>query len=81
MKIAVTYENGEIFQHFGHTAQFKVYNVEDGKIVRPINLITVAGNFLDMMKEVEAVGSDLEDALSSASAPSILFNSLSISGE
>ena len=33
MKIAVTYENGEIFQHFGHTAQFKVYNVEDGKIV------------------------------------------------
>ena len=33
MKIAVTYENGQIFQHFGHTAQFKVYDVEDGKIV------------------------------------------------
>ena len=33
MRIAVTYENGQIFQHFGHTAQFKVYNVEDGKIV------------------------------------------------
>ena len=33
MRIAVTHENGEIFQHFGHTAQFKVYNVEDGKIV------------------------------------------------
>ena len=33
MKIAVTYENGMIFQHFGHTAQFKVYEVEDGKIV------------------------------------------------
>lgn len=33
MKIAVTYENGQIFQHFGHTAQFKVYAVEDGKIV------------------------------------------------
>ena len=28
MKIAVTYENGEIFQHFGHTEQFKVYDVE-----------------------------------------------------
>ena len=26
MKIAVTYENGETFQHFGHTAQFKVYD-------------------------------------------------------
>ena len=33
MKIAVTYENGEIFQHFGHTSQFKVYVVEDGKIL------------------------------------------------
>ena len=33
MKIAVTYENGQIFQHFGHTEQFKVYDVDDGKIV------------------------------------------------
>ena len=32
MKIAVTYENGEIFQHFGHTEQFKLYFVTDGKI-------------------------------------------------
>ena len=34
MKIAVTYENGSIFQHFGHTEEFKVYEVEDGKVVR-----------------------------------------------
>ena len=33
MKIAVTYENEQIFQHFGHTEQFKVYEVEDGKIL------------------------------------------------
>ncbi len=33
MRIAVTYENGEIFQHFGHTETFKVYDVEEGKIV------------------------------------------------
>lgn len=33
MRIAVTYENGEVFQHFGHSAQFKLYDVEDGKIV------------------------------------------------
>ena len=32
MKIAVTYENGEIFQHFGHTAEFKIYEVADGKV-------------------------------------------------
>ena len=33
MKIAVTYENGQIFQHFGHTEQFKLYEAADGKIV------------------------------------------------
>ena len=33
MRIAVTYENGEIFQHFGRTGQFKVYDIQDGKIV------------------------------------------------
>ena len=32
MRIAVTYENGEIFQHFGHSEQFKLYDAEDGKI-------------------------------------------------
>ena len=31
MKIAVTYENGNVFQHFGHTEEFKVYDVEDGR--------------------------------------------------
>lgn len=33
MRIAVTYENGEIFQHFGHTAQFKFYDVENDKVI------------------------------------------------
>ncbi len=33
MKIAVTYENGNVFQHFGHTQEFKVYDVEDNKVV------------------------------------------------
>ena len=33
MKIAVTYSNGEIFQHFGHTEQFKVYTVDGDKIL------------------------------------------------
>ena len=33
MKIAVTYENGQIFQHFGHTEQFKIYDVQNGKII------------------------------------------------
>ena len=33
MRIAVTYDNGEIFQHFGHTEEFKIYEVADDKIV------------------------------------------------
>ena len=32
MKIAVTYENGNVFQHFGHTRQFKLYEAENGAI-------------------------------------------------
>jgi predicted Fe-Mo cluster-binding NifX family protein len=33
MRIAVTYENGMIFQHFGHTENFKIYDVENNKVV------------------------------------------------
>ena len=33
MKIAVTYENGEVFQHFGKTESFKVYTITNNKIV------------------------------------------------
>lgn len=33
MRIAVTYEQGDVFQHFGHTEEFKVYEVEEGKVI------------------------------------------------
>ena len=33
MKIAVTYENGQIFQHFGHSESFKIYEAEGKNIV------------------------------------------------
>jgi len=32
MRIAVTYEDGMIFQHFGHTENFKIYDIKDGKV-------------------------------------------------
>ena len=32
MKIAVTYEDGNVFPHFGHTEQFKIYEIENGKV-------------------------------------------------
>ncbi|MBE6122716.1 MAG: peptidylprolyl isomerase [Erysipelotrichaceae bacterium] len=33
MKIAVTYDNGNVFQHFGRTENFKIYEVKDGEIL------------------------------------------------
>ena len=33
MKIAVTYDHGNVFQHFGRTEHFKVYEVENNKVV------------------------------------------------
>ncbi len=32
MTIAVTYENGQVFQHFGHSEYFKLYEVENGRV-------------------------------------------------
>lgn len=43
MKIAVTYANGEIFQHFGHTKEFKLYTAEDGKVVSSTYLYALEG--------------------------------------
>ena len=43
MRIAVTYENGQIFQHFGHSQAFKIYDVNDGKITGS-NVVSTNGN-------------------------------------
>ena len=54
MKIAVTYENGNVFQHFGHTEQFKVYEILQGKIVHTQIVSTNGtghGALADMLSE------------------------------
>lgn len=43
MKLAVTYDQGEVFQHFGQTSQFKVYEV-DGKHVVSSEVVGTNGN-------------------------------------
>lgn len=43
MKIAVTFENGTVFQHFGHTEQFKLYDIADGAITAT-SIIGTNGN-------------------------------------
>ena len=76
MRIAVTYENGTIFQHFGHTEQFKIYDVTDGAIVNAAVVDTngsghgaLAGFLTD--QKVEAlicggIGGGARDALAAA---------------
>lgn len=43
MLIAVTYENGMIGQHFGHTQFFKIFSIEDGQIMKS-GVIDTQGN-------------------------------------
>ncbi|MCL2499032.1 MAG: TldD/PmbA family protein [Defluviitaleaceae bacterium] len=57
--------------------------IEDGKITRPIEQITVAGNFYELLKGIETVGSDLRFhsfGNGGMGMPSILVNALRISG-
>ncbi len=56
-RIAVTYENGMIGQHFGHTEQFKLYDVEEGKIVKEQIISTNGeghGMLAGVLKEAQA---------------------------
>ena len=52
MKIAATYDNGNIFQHFGKTEFFKVYEVEDNKVISSevISSNAVSYTHLDVYK-------------------------------
>lgn len=60
--------------------QARGYLVKNGKKERPLTLITVAGNFFDLMSSVEAVGSDLDWSYKGLVCPSILFKSAAIGG-
>lgn len=53
MKIAVTTENGMVFQHFGHSKEFTIYEVENEKVKSKENLDTGAsghGALADVLK-------------------------------
>lgn len=56
MKIAVTYEDGNVFQHFGHSEYFRVYDVEDGKVTTANTISTDGsghGALVDILKKYE----------------------------
>lgn len=56
--------------------------IENGKVGRPVNQITIAGNYFDMLNDVEAIGSDLKFAMPGAiGSPSLKIKKLSVAGE
>ncbi len=55
--------------------------IEKGKIAHPVKMIVVSGNFFEMMNKVVTLGSDLKFNLSGVASPSVLIESLMISGE
>lgn len=55
--------------------------IEDGKIGRPVNQITIAGNYFDMLNDVESIADDLKFSMSSVGSPSMKIKKLSIAGE
>lgn len=54
--------------------------VEHGKIGKPVALITVAGNFISMLQDIVAVGSDLKSSYYGITSPSIKIRSMPVAG-
>ena len=59
MRIAVTYDNGRIFQHFGRTEEFKVYDVEDGVIKSSTVINTNGQGHGALIGVLESIGADI----------------------
>ena len=59
MRIAVTYQNGEVYQHFGHTELFRLYDVENGRVVHKMTIRPTNAGHEAMAKVLQKAGADL----------------------
>jgi PmbA protein len=59
----------------------KGFMVENGKIIRSVNQITIAGNFFELLKDIEAVGNDLDFGSDCFGSPTLLVKALSVAGK
>jgi PmbA protein len=57
------------------------YFVKDGKVQNTVKQMTIAGNFFDLLKNIEAIGSDLEFLMSNVGSPSLLIKELAVTVE
>ena len=55
--------------------------IKNGKKYEPLNQMTVAGNFFELLKDIEEIGNDLKFSLSSTGSPSVLIKKLHFSVE
>lgn len=63
------------------SVQASGYLVENGVLTRPINLITIAGNFYNLLNDIILIGNDFRHNLSSVGSSSVLIKNMVISGE
>ena len=61
--------------------QSQGFLIENGKLTRPVRLITIGGNFFDMFSNVGKLGNDIKSDYTGTGAPSILINGLAVSGK
>lgn len=59
MKIAVTYQNGQIFQHFGHTEQFKIYEIENKTVVNATVVDTLGSGHGALAEFLKTLGVEI----------------------
>lgn len=59
----------------------KGFYVENGKKTFPVEQITLAGNYFDLLKNITAIGNDLKFPMSNVGSPSVIATGLSIAGK
>ncbi|MGL5330018.1 MAG: TldD/PmbA family protein [Peptostreptococcaceae bacterium] len=59
----------------------KGFFIENGVKTFPVEQITVAGNYFDLLKNIEAIGDDLSFPMSSVGSPSLIVKQLSVAGK
>ena len=56
------------------------FKIENGKITSPVNQITIASNFYDVLKNIEIIGCDLKFNSSAIGSPSVVVKDMSVAG-
>lgn len=59
MRIAMTYENGQVFQHFGHAKQLKIYDCDNGAVTGSKVMATMCSGHASMASLLKVIGTDI----------------------